>query len=173
MIQNLYLHYKGIAPYALVLFLCFHSLAIGIEAIPPEAQDSTSRLLRSAWQPITRPYISLTWQWQRWNLFAPDPLAETSDYTLDVLRDDEWQEVIHFTPETMPWWRKATLLKVLRTVTQDGRFQQSRVAFLRRFCEQQNFSAGERVRLRVRTVGVTNITLPRETTFGYVCSSSR
>jgi len=134
----------------ILFFFCLHVLAVAMDAIPGGSPFSAP--LRTMWAPLTRPYVALTAQWQRWNLFAPAPLREVVTVSIDVREREEWKELWAMAPGKLPWWRETALLKVARAFAQeDRRYVGAREDALKRACALYRLSPRAQVRLRVRS----------------------
>jgi len=161
-----------IAPFALVCFLSFHVLAVGIESVPKGASDPVSESLKKMWQPITRPYARLTGQWQTWNLFAPDPLTRVSSLYIDVSESGEWQERLVFSHETFPRLRSTNMLKMVRHFSEvKEKYEEPRREFLLRLCIQENLGVGKEMRARFLSEDLLKPSETSESEYFFTCSS--
>lgn len=62
-----------------VLFCLWHMAAVATYALPRE----------TTFLKHVRPYMLLTSQWQKWDLFSPDPLRRIEFYSIDTVTDGE------------------------------------------------------------------------------------
>lgn len=132
----------------IALFFFWHVAAIAIYTVPPEAQDSLSRRTKEELVPIVRPYLFITSQWQQWNLFSPDPLRRIVHYYIEQWNGREWETVAVLTPDSLPWWRDADELKILRRMEDAGeRWVQLRKRYLEDFCVRRGFPEGTSLRM--------------------------
>lgn len=96
-----------------------------------------------------RPYLLVTGQWQRWNLFSPDPLRRNSTYLMDVQNDDKtWRTFKVISPENVEWWRRAFSLKTMRRLEQEDKHGPIRDRFLKLHCILEGIRPGRTVRMR-------------------------
>lgn len=95
-----------------------------------------------------RPYILATSQWQKWNLFSPDPLRRVTRIVLEEKVGTDWQLFTEFSDDTVPWWRKAYTLKMMR------RLEEKNIAVQKRWLELQcaAFDVIPRRAIRMRRV---------------------
>jgi len=136
-------------------FFSFHILSLGIGAIPSEAADPLSRGFRMLFEPITGFYLNATGQWQKWNLFAPDPPRMHSSYVVHVLSPSRAEELRLITQESISWYQRTSSFKILRTIFRDeDRYADLRASLLRSLCTKWNLPAESTVRLHVRMIDV-------------------
>jgi hypothetical protein len=61
-----------------------------------------------------RPYILLTSQWQKWPLFAPDPLRRVMQLRIESQHhDNTWSTSAVLSKQHTAWWRQAKEVKIL------------------------------------------------------------
>lgn len=99
-------------------------------------------------RPLVRPYMLTTSQWQRWNLFSPDPLRRVSSYGFEALIRDEWVEFHTITPTGVPWNQRAFLLKIMRRLEQDDRNDPILERLTKLYCTQKGIEPGTPVRMK-------------------------
>lgn len=177
----------------LLLFCTLHVLAIGTDAIPQGSRDPVSSMVRRSLQPLTRPYTRITFQWQRWDLFAPDPSREVVTVHVDAKESSGlWEERLVIEPgmSTWPaplragrfagqptrsvgWWRMSALLKVARALAEEHpKYDRSRQEFLQRLCTRFGIPGGGTLRLRVREADLAQMSMVSEVVRAEsVCSS--
>ena len=163
---------KRIVHCALVCFLCFHVLAVGIESIPVSAKDPISLTLRKTVQPITRSYARLTGQWQTWNLFAPDPPTKVPSLHIDIREEGEWQERMLFSSETLPWWRSTNMLKIIRYFAEEtDKYEGPRTTFFEGLCKELDLSRGTEARARFVSIDFMNTDETSLIEYLFMCTS--
>lgn len=124
-------------------------LAVGVYSVPETSQHLP--VVRTL-LPIVSPYMLVTTQWQRWNLFGPDPLRRVTQYRIEVETDGVWTPVTTLTPATIPWWRRGDELKILRQLEQGNEtIDPIRQRYLQAYCRPLGIAALTRVRMIFRT----------------------
>lgn len=133
---------------AIVLFCVIHMAAVGAYAAP----DYIPEPLKTARQKIvdvTSPYIFTTSQWQKWNLFSPDPLRRVVTFHIDRETKEGWEEIDVIGPDTVAWWHKATELKTIRRMEESeggANLNALRERYILAYCK--DFADGTKLRLR-------------------------
>lgn len=89
----------------LALALLWHTAAVTAYAL-----DLPMTLRRA-----TDPYMLLTGQWQRWNMFAPDPETRVARYALEhrVAGMGAWETLETADPARLPGTRRPSSLKLM------------------------------------------------------------
>ncbi len=147
----------------ILIFFSLQALSIGIGSIPGGAKDPLSAALKLSFEPLTRPYLLFTGQWQNWNLFAPDPLRESLTFDIDFLQDEKKMASVPLAPESIPWMQRTYLLKIMRHLWNDGEMYPAlRKEFLRSLCERWDLAEDMSLHLRVKFVDVIDPTLLNE-----------
>jgi hypothetical protein len=90
----------------LIAFLIWHMFAVCVYLLPANAQNQSIR----QW---TAPYILLFSQWQKWDIFSPNPVRRMSDYRIDRQTFSGWETVKEMTFDSLPWTTRAKQLKML------------------------------------------------------------
>lgn len=98
---------------------------------------------------LTKPYVLLLSQWQKWDIFSPDPLRRVSTYVLE--RDAGDRKVLAATIDydSLPWWHRAKELKVLSRL--EGQWSMLGSYYIRSLCEDIPFGPGSALRLIARS----------------------
>jgi hypothetical protein len=141
---------KGTLPKAAIIAFClWHMFAVAIYSIPTSAPSKLSAAVRDTFVPIVMPYVLVTSQWQKWNLFSPDPLRRVTTYVLETEGQfGTWNTVAKFSGDTLPWWKRSDELKILGNLQEGGaRLEAMRIAYLRSRCAEFGLSQGAPVRL--------------------------
>lgn len=134
---------------AIVLFCLFHMAAVAAYAAPDYTPEPLLSLKEDIVE-ISRPYILMTSQWQKWNLFSPDPLRRIVSFHIDKeLKDGSWEEIKIVGPGNVEWWHRATELKVIRRMEESeggGNLQALRERYVLEQCK--DLPDGTKLRLR-------------------------
>lgn len=96
-----------------------------------------------------RPYVLITSQWQRWNLFSPDPLRRVIELDIEILRNENWQKVRTINEHTVSWWQRAPELKTIRRM-EDDNMKPLQVQYLKDFCRTSGLKEGTEIRIKKR-----------------------
>ncbi len=131
------------------LFCVWHMFAVGVEAIPDDANDPLSIALHVYARQYTWKYAFLTSQWQQWNLFSPDPTRNSTQYVIDKLNDDgaTWEHVFTIDHDTLGWWRSTDELTGLRKLQSSDRAAFLWERYLQEFCTPLHLGTGAILRL--------------------------
>ena len=92
----------------IIAFCLWHMAATGLYLLPVKG----SKIVAKA-QSLTKPYILLFSQWQKWDIFSPDPMRRVSVYRIELRRGADWIPVTYLDPQRISWWRSASEMKVL------------------------------------------------------------
>jgi hypothetical protein len=114
-------------------FCAWYVVSIGIYAIPEKTTFKPALWLRENVRPLISPSVLLTSQWQRWNLFSPDPLRRVTVQKIERQRDDEWQTIAMLEPDAFPWWRRANHFKLLSNAM-EGKNTQMAQRYVQSLC---------------------------------------
>ena len=139
-----------------VLFFLWHAFAIGIYSFKhPLAQSlpATNPVIRfvdTQLYPLVRPYLLVTSQWQRWNLFAPDPLRRMSKLEVQIYDSakQEWKSLKTIDADHINWWHHAIMLKTIRRMGSNDGYAPARNRLLKFYCGNADPSQEQSVRLR-------------------------
>lgn len=96
-----------------------------------------------------RPYILITSQWQRWNLFSPDPLRRVIAMNIDANMNEEWRRVETVGPDDVSFLRRANELKIIRRM-EDEKEEPLRQAYIDDVCRRHNIPTGTQMRMTRR-----------------------
>lgn len=100
----------------------------------------------------TRGYVLFTSQWQKWDIFSPNPMRRVSTYRIERDAGDRWETAVQMTFDSLPWWRRAKELKVLGRLESKEGWQRLTEPYLRSFCKDVENSAGTQLRLVADTI---------------------
>lgn len=101
---------------------------------------------------LTRPYTLITSQWQKWTLFAPDPLRRVNSYAIEVQKDGQWQRLTEINAHTATLWNSAVHLKTIRRLEQSSNRERNkpiRESYLQQACNTYGLEAGTSLQLRI------------------------
>ena len=133
---------------AIVLFCLWHMAAVGAYAAPgylPEPFKSA----RQQFVDFSRSYLLTTSQWQKWNLFSPNPLRRVVSFHIDRETKQGWEEIAVIGPDTVAWWHRSTELKTIRRMEESegaSNLTPLRERYILEYCK--DFSDGTKLRLR-------------------------
>lgn len=132
----------------IILFCMWHSVAIAIYSLYTVEGYPLLEWLDSK-RPYIRPYVLATSQWQRWNLFSPDPLRRVIEMEIDQKIRKEWIPIATINTEHIAWWRAASELKVMRRL-EDDNMQPLQERYVQDICRTKKLPNGTALRLRKR-----------------------
>jgi hypothetical protein len=91
----------------------------------------------------------LTSQWQRWELFAPEPDERNVSLEIAASEGGAWIPKMLIDARSFSWWRRADELKILREITKT----EETLPILERYgallCSPLGIPSGTALRLRV------------------------
>lgn len=137
---------RTLAEAAIALFCAWHAFAVAVYAVPVVAPDSFSSWVHLAWLPAVTPYIYLTSQWQKWDLFSPDPPQEVIAYTVEIASGEAWRALEQIEPWHVPLGRRAAIIGLLEHMLESGEGD-ARNRFLELACRDHALPPGSEVRL--------------------------
>jgi len=132
----------------IVAFCLWHVTALTAYSIT----DGMAKLplfgtIREAAYQKTRPYMLSTSLWQRWPLFAPDPLRRVISYTIEGWNYDHWEVVDSLGPDEKGKFHGSSMLKLIRRIDQNEHQGPLRERFVHRTCTTKNLLPGTQLRL--------------------------
>lgn len=132
-----------------MIAIVLHMAAVLLIAIPSQAHDPLSTTLKERVLPIVAPYLALTMQWQRWDLFAPDPSTVHTTYDVSMKRDGEerWTPIITIDERTYPGPHHARMSKMLGQTWNEDQDSAVSQALIDRLCGEYGWSSDVRVRI--------------------------
>ena len=105
---------RTFAKVGVALFCLWHMAAVGLYALPDQADDRVTKWLADHAVPVVTPYVLVTGQWQQWNLFAPNPLRRIVFYKIETRNPlGDWSYVASVNDSTYGPWRHAARFKLL------------------------------------------------------------
>ena len=156
--------------YFIAVFCLYHMFAVAVYSVSGTQDDALMRgmhrlCVRLQWcsantpyrppryisgtlTQYVRPYVLSTSQWQRWNLFSPDPLRRIEVTMLDRQEGDQWLTYDTVSADTVAWHRRAYILKTFRRLNDEDRDEPLRERHLALSCQRFAFSEGTPVRYR-------------------------
>ena len=139
---------RGLTKVAIALFVVWHMSATfmyslyHVENVPVLAWLYEKR-------PLIRPYVLATSQWQRWNLFSPDPLRRVIEFEFDQKIDGSWVNVYTLNEKNVTWFQRAPELKIMRRM-EDEKMRPLQKRYVEDFCRRNRIPEGAEMRLRRR-----------------------
>ena len=140
---------RGLIKVAIALFVVWHIAATFIyslyhvENVPPLQWLTTQRR-------HVRPYILITSQWQRWNLFSPDPLRRVIEKEIDrKAPNGTWVKIYTLNKHNVSWWQRAPELKIMRRM-EDKKMQPLQERYVHDYCSTHYIPVGTSMRMRKR-----------------------
>ncbi len=145
----------------------WHMFAIAAYLLPTNMEGMLGNMRQ-----LSAPYVLNLSQWQKWDIFSPNPLRRNSVYRIERNAGDRWETAMTIDFDHVPWHERAKELKVL------GRLQDSWKVllpdYLASLCPRIPGGPGTDVRLLVATTilpsnlealknTAENPTIPQET----------
>jgi hypothetical protein len=127
----------------IILFCIWHMGAVAMTLLP-EGTGLYSRVAARG-QAISAPYILSLSQWQRWSIFAPDPLLRDSFFRIDQLRGESWESLVSLDYDHLPWTEREKELKILSNL--ESTWYGVVPYYLRGYCETLHLESGSVLRL--------------------------
>ncbi|PIR54362.1 hypothetical protein COU75_01295 [Candidatus Peregrinibacteria bacterium CG10_big_fil_rev_8_21_14_0_10_42_8] len=93
-----------------------------------------------------RPYVLTTSQWQRWNLFSPDPLRRVIEVDIEQRIHGQWIRVYTLNEHSISWWQRAPELKTMRRMEDDDK-EALRERYLLDYCRTRDIPIGTQLRM--------------------------
>jgi hypothetical protein len=131
------------------LFCVIHMAAVACYLIPKGISMPVDTI--KYW---TFGYVRTLSQWQKWDIFSPNPLRRVSEYRIERDAGDRWETAMLLTFDSLPAWKRAKDLKVLGRLEEDHWLVLAE-PYLRWHCKNTVLRSSARIRLVVM-----NRTLP-------------
>lgn len=96
-----------------------------------------------------RPYALTTSQWQRWNLFSPDPLRRVIEMDFHIYVEGEWLLVKTLSENHVGFWQRAPELKTMRRM-EDKQLRPLRKRYADVFCIEERIPEETPIRITKR-----------------------
>jgi hypothetical protein len=139
-------------PAALIVAFClWHMAAVALYLLPRKNAGPLHAV-----QMLTRPYVLLFSQWQKWDIFSPDPLRRVSTYVVERNAGDRWETAAILDFDHLPWWRRAKELKVAGRV--ESEWKTLAEPYLKSLCDMIPYADGTDLKLTVRSIVVPSDT---------------
>lgn len=117
-------------------FVVWHCIAIFLYSlISADAHPLLQTLYE--YRKHVRPYVLITSQWQRWNLFSPDPLRRVIAIDIEAQTEGSWHSIERIDPYTVSVQRQANELKIIRRM-EDEHESLLRFAYIIDVCRRHN-----------------------------------
>ncbi len=123
--------------------------AIAAYVMPRQTKSDAWNVFAQKAFNLARPYVLSFSQWQKWDIFSPDPLRRSSLYSVDMLKDEGWQPLRTIDFNAVPWYDRAKELKILGRLEED--WKDMAIPFLGNECERFPEAAGHSLRLQAYT----------------------
>lgn len=134
---------------AVIVFCVWHMFAIAAYVAPQNTASARWNTFAIRSFNAARPYVLGLSQWQKWDIFSPDPLRRVSLYSIEVYRNDAWRSLKTLDFQHLPASERAKELKIL------GRLEDSwkgmTETYLQDECIALPEAAGLQLRLNVRS----------------------
>ncbi len=136
---------RALAKLLIIAFCTWHMAAVlsyslyHVDTIPVMSWISNQR-------DFFRPYLLATSQWQRWNLFSPDPLRRVIEMDILQQSNGEWNLVHTINENNVGWWQRAPELKVMRRMEDENK-EPLRERYVLDYCRIHNIPDGTRMRM--------------------------
>ena len=130
----------------IVAFALWHMFAVTMYLLPLKKND------RLGWlRATTAPYVLTLSQWQKWDIFSPNPLRRNSVYRIDRDAGDRFETAMILDFSHLAWRERAKELKVLGRLQEEG-WKRLAPDYLLSLCPRIPGGPGNEVRLYVETV---------------------
>lgn len=140
---------RGFLKVCIALFVVWHITAIGIYSLYHVDEQPVLKWLDSK-RSIVRPYVLATSQWQRWNLFSPDPLRRVIEMTISKQRaDGSWEEVLVLNEDNVGFWQRASELKIMRRMEDESK-EKLQERYVHDLCVRQGIPVGTQMHMTKR-----------------------
>jgi len=128
---------------SIIVFCLWHMGAVAMHLLP-EGTGLYSRIAARG-QAMTSPYILSLSQWQKWSIFAPDPLVRDSLFRVDLQRGESWEPVRHLDYDHLHWTEREKELKILSNM--ESAWYGLVPYYLRAYCDSLHLESGSVLRL--------------------------
>lgn len=152
--------------WAISIFCIWHMIAVGTYAMPDLSDTIQNLREQQGWglaadfielfdtdlEELTKPYTLFTSQWQKWTLFAPDPLRRVTAFAVEAQQDGTWHRIHEVNPLTVSLWNAAVQLKTVRRL-EESKFRKRnlpiREHYAKQVCPLYNLEPNTPIRLRI------------------------
>lgn len=118
------------------LFCLWHMSAVALYLLPDRPQNPVLRYLAGSPKNFIRPYILFTSQWQKWDIFSPNPQRQVSIISIDRQQGGNWETIVQLDRDHLPTHIKVKELKILSRLTAD--WKGAAPDYLRAWCRELN-----------------------------------
>lgn len=139
----------------MIVFCVGHMAAIAAYVLPQNTASPGWNTFAVHAFNTARPYVLGSSQWQKWDIFSPDPLRRVSAYSVDVYDGSSWRTLKTLDFATVPAYERAKELKILGRLEES--WQDMSITFLRNECNVLPQAAGHQLRLMAHS-----FVLPKE-----------
>ncbi len=135
----------GSAVAILIIGFClWHMFAVAAYLLPAN-NDGFMKTLNK----FSAPYVLSLSQWQKWDIFSPNPLRRNSVYRIERNAGDRWETAMIMDFSHLGWRERAKELKVLGRLQED--WKALLPSYLVSLCPEIPQASGRDVRLFVQT----------------------
>ena len=168
---------------SIIAFCLWHLTAVTLYVLPKNFGPVWLQTSIGSLSNITSPYVQMTSQWQKWDIFSPNPMRNVHTFIVEVQEKTRWRHYRSITPFSLSWSERGRELKILGRLTENWSGLSSQY-LTTTFCQNNPLLRGKRLRLRIETRvipsalkdlhTVTAINLPRAQNMlgSTVCPSS-
>lgn len=129
-----------VPPWAIMTFCVWHTFAVATYNLPDNKGEWMAALHN-----LSAPYMLMTSQWQKWDIFSPDPQRRSAVYRLEVVDGTGAMIVKRMDSEHMGWAERAKEFKILSRMEAD--FGAVIPQYIALYCEEFPEAAGKDLRL--------------------------
>ena len=124
----------------IIAFCVWHMVAVFVYLLPPNGVMKNVRY-------FSAPYVLALSQWQKWDIFSPNPTRRQHMYRIERNAGDRYETEIFMDFHHLAWYERAKELKVLARL-QEG-WSKLFPNYLLSLCPRIPGSAGREIRLIV------------------------
>ena len=139
---------RGLCKTAVAAFCIWHMVAVGIYSLYTVDGYPLLEWLDSKRKHV-RPYVLATSQWQRWNLFSPDPLRSVIEMDFEMQVNGKWHLAYTLNQHTVSWWQRAPELKTMRRM-ENVNLDELREVYIQDLCKRRGIPPGTPMRVAKR-----------------------
>lgn len=120
------------------IFCLWHMAAVGFYLMPTG--------WFTAERDFTMGYVLLLSQWQKWDIFSPDPLRQVNIYRVERQGPNGWEIAMELDRKNLPFFERVKETKVLTRL--DGDWKALIPSYLQSLCDRIEDSSGDELFLR-------------------------
>ena len=135
----------------IIAFCLWHLAAITLYVLPKNLGPIWLQTSIRSLSDITSPYVQITSQWQKWDIFSPNPMRNVHTFIVEVQEKTRWKHYKSLTPYSFPWYERGRELKILGRLTENWRGLTSKY-LTTTFCDHDPNLQGKVLRLRTEII---------------------